>query len=135
LSKFHNSFGLTRSQGRYTLLRILYFARGERLTLNEISSEMNVSAANITYLIDQLEKDGLVARVPYAADRRVTHVDLTEAGLEACRQLVPGMAHLMEQMAQGFSEDEKRLFAQLLQRFCLNAETYEPGVPSMTSGR
>ena len=54
LAKFHSSFGYSRSNGRFSLLRSLYFARARRLTLNEISNEMMVSGANITYRIDQL---------------------------------------------------------------------------------
>src|SRR5947209_2684234 len=65
LAKFHASFGYTRSNGRYTLLRILYFAKSARLTQNEISSGMGLSSANVTYLIDQLEKEGLVARIAF----------------------------------------------------------------------
>jgi MarR family 2-MHQ and catechol resistance regulon transcriptional repressor len=125
LAKFHSSFGYTRSNGRYSFLRSLYFARSRRLTLNEISNEMMVSGANITYLIDQLEKEGLVARVPYPMDRRVTHVELTHAGIEACETLIPAMADFMERMTKGFSEPEKLLFATFLERFCLNAESYE----------
>jgi MarR family transcriptional regulator, 2-MHQ and catechol-resistance regulon repressor len=125
LAKFHSSFGYTKSNGRYTLLRILYFARSTRLTLNEIGNEMMVSGANITYLIDQLEKEGLVVRIPYPADRRVTHVELTPAGVEACEKLVPAMADFMAQMAKGFSDEEMSLFSSFLGRFCLNAESYE----------
>lgn len=127
LTKFHASFGITRSNGRYTLLRILYFDRGRRLTLNELRNEMNVTAANVTYLIDQLEKEGLVIRIPFPADRRVTHVELTPSGIDACEKLVPAMADFMEEMSAGFSAEEKLLLCDLLQRFSINAEAYQPG--------
>jgi MarR family transcriptional repressor of emrRAB len=124
LNRFHASFGATKSHGRYTLLRILYFAEGEHLTQNELSNRMKVTSANITYLIDVLEKEGLVARSADAADRRVSHVELTPAGVEVCKKQVPAMADFMGQMSQGLTEGEKALFYEFLERFRRNAEKY-----------
>jgi DNA-binding MarR family transcriptional regulator len=48
--------------------------------LGSLAACMHVSPKNITLLIDQLEKDGLVRRVPDAADRRSVKAQLTDAG-------------------------------------------------------
>jgi DNA-binding MarR family transcriptional regulator len=109
-----------RTRGRYTALRIIYFADG-RLTQNEIRDEMNVTAANVTYLIDGLEKEGLVRRSPNPADRRATFVELTDEGRGVCEVLVPAMARFMDEMSRGFSETEKQTFLEFLERFNANA--------------
>jgi DNA-binding MarR family transcriptional regulator len=112
---------------RFTLLLILYFARSSLLAQNEISRELSVSRTNITNLIDGLERDGLVARVPNPADRRVSYAQLTPAGEKLCVQLLPEMARLMEDALRDFSADEKTLFKQFLYRMQRNIATSHPG--------
>ena len=48
--------------------------------LGSLAVGMHVSPKNITLLIDQLEKDGLVRRVPDPADRRSIRAQLTGEG-------------------------------------------------------
>src|SRR4051794_15973024 len=50
--RFFTAEGVGNSQPRYMVLRILHFAQGERLTLNEIRSAMAVTSGNITFLVD-----------------------------------------------------------------------------------
>jgi len=109
-----------RTRGRYTALRIIYFANA-RLTQNDIRDEMNVTAANVTYLIDGLETEGLVKRIPNPADRRATFVELTDEGRGVCEVLVPAMARFMGEMSRGFSDSEKKTFLEFLERFNANA--------------
>jgi len=49
-------------------------------TLGEVSKEMRVSAPTMTGLIDRLERDGFVKRMPDKKDRRITRVELTSQG-------------------------------------------------------
>lgn len=121
LTRFFNGLDQGRTRGRYTALRILYFAEGRPLAQNDIREEMNVTAANVTYLIDGLEKEGLVKRVPNPADRRATFVELTDDGRAVCQVLVPAMARFMGEMSRGFSEAEKTAFLKFLERFYANA--------------
>ncbi len=115
-----------RSSGRYTLLRILYFAPGRRLTQIEIVNEMEVTSPNVTYLIDALEKEGLVARSPHPTDRRLTFVELTPAGVATCDVLVPAMVDFIALLLRGLSEEEKRQLYEFVDRLRRNAEAYDP---------
>ena len=112
---------------RYTLLLTLYFSRENLLAQNEISKELNVSRTNITNLIDGLERDGLVERVPNPADRRVSYAQLTRRGASLCTRLMPEITHLIEDATHGFSQEEKALFSQLLYRVQRNIVAAHPG--------
>jgi DNA-binding MarR family transcriptional regulator len=112
---------------RFTLLMTLYFSRENLLAQNEISRELNVSRTNITNLIDGLERDGLVERVPNPSDRRVSYAQLTESGRAVCVQLMPKMTDLMEDGLAGFSDDEKSQFKQFLYRVQRNIIAAYPG--------
>ena len=121
LTRFFNRLGLIRTRGRYTALRNLYFARDGKLTQNELRAELNVTSPNVTYLIDELEKDGLVSRSPHPTDRRATYVALTDKGNELCKVLVPAMVDFMHTMSEGFSTAERERFLDYLRRFEANA--------------
>lgn len=112
---------------RFTLLLTLYFARDNLLAQNEISRELSVSRTNITNLIDGLERDGLVERVPNPADRRVSYAKLTEDGKKACLTVLPEMTRLMLDHLDGFEPGEIRQFKDYLYRVQRNLALHHPG--------
>ncbi len=59
-------------------LRLLYsiHCNGPR-KMADLAEELTVTPRNVTALVDGLEADGLVRRVPHSTDRRVTLVELT----------------------------------------------------------
>src|SRR5207245_1319184 len=95
VSRLYDLLGLERRGGRYMVLRQIYFAEGGRKTPADIASELKVTSANITYLVKGLVQDGLVRRAQADSDRRTRHVELTDAGVELCRQVVPAIPDLM----------------------------------------
>jgi len=52
----------------------------EKLKMGELTSLMMVSGGNVTGLVTQLEKEGLVKRTPLKTDRRTFLVGLTKKG-------------------------------------------------------
>src|SRR5260370_38913954 len=66
------------SQGRMgVLFRLL---RCGDTPLGDLAEDLGSTPPNITGLVDHLEKDGLVERVPDPDDRRSARARLTEAG-------------------------------------------------------
>ena len=53
---------------------------GDSLPLGQLAERLSCVKSNVTQLVDRLEADGLVERVPDAADRRSIRASLTEAG-------------------------------------------------------
>ncbi len=53
------------------------------VAISRLSSEVSLSQATVTTIIDRLEKRGYVARSRSAQDKRVVHALLTDAGREA----------------------------------------------------
>ena len=127
LARLCAALGINRTVGRHALIRLLHFASGHRLTQFEIAAEMQVTSSNVTFLVDGLEKEGLVQRLPHPTDRRTTQVQLTPDGEAFAALLVPSMARFMAAMLDGFDDGEKRLFADLLDRFRRNADVFDAG--------
>ena len=126
MGRLCDSLGVSRTIGRHQLLRILYFTETHRLTQVEVATEMQVTSANVTFLVDGLEKEELVRRVPSVTDRRTVYVELTEEGLAFAERIVPSLAAFMGALLEDFNEDEKLQLALLLDRVRRNAERYDP---------
>jgi DNA-binding MarR family transcriptional regulator len=65
---------------RYEALMLLSFTREGTLPLGKIGERLQVHRTSVTNIIDKLEADGLVRRVPHEADRRTTLAEITDAG-------------------------------------------------------
>ena len=57
-------------------------ARRGALPLGKIGERLQVHRTSVTNIVDKLEADGLVRRVPHAEDRRATLAEITAAGRE-----------------------------------------------------
>jgi DNA-binding MarR family transcriptional regulator len=100
--RWAEAHGLT--EGRMGVLFRLY--RCGDTPLGDLAENLESTPRNITGLVDHLERDGLVERVPDAEDRRSVRARLTEAGktrIEAIWQ--EGMEHQFE-VAQAFSKED-----------------------------
>ncbi len=68
------------------------------MTQGEISAKVLKSGSNMTTVIDNLERDGMVHRERDEKDRRVIHVHLTKAGSGKVKAVLPGhVAALVEE--------------------------------------
>jgi DNA-binding MarR family transcriptional regulator len=59
---------------------------GDPLPLGQLADRLACVKSNITQLVDRLEADGLVARLPDPKDRRARLAALTVAGRQACER-------------------------------------------------
>ncbi|MEA2285024.1 MAG: hypothetical protein QOJ21_1067 [Solirubrobacteraceae bacterium] len=78
LNELLRPFGLTFP--RYEALMLLSFTRAGALPLGKIGERLQVHRTSVTNIVDKLEADGLVRRVPHADDRRATLAEITGAG-------------------------------------------------------
>jgi DNA-binding MarR family transcriptional regulator len=84
LNELLSPFDLTFA--RYEVLMLLYFTEGGSLPLGKIGERLQVHPTSVTSLIDRLERDGYVERVPHPSDRRTTLARLTVAGRNTAGQ-------------------------------------------------
>lgn len=103
----HNTVGdLTYSQ--FAVLEALYHLGS--MTQGEVSMKVLKSGSNITTVIDNLERDGLVRRERGAKDRRVIHVHLTEAGTSKVEAVLPNhVAALVEEFSVLSASEQETL--------------------------
>ena len=105
----HNTIGdLTYSQ--FAVLEALYHLGP--MTAGEVSQKILKSGSNLTTVIDNLERDGLVRRERDTNDRRVVHIHLTEAGSSKIEAVLPGhIAALVEEFSVLSAKEQETLGA------------------------
>ena len=101
---------------KLSALRILVQA-GEPIPLKVLSERLGCVKSNVTQLMDRLEADHLVRRVPDPQDRRSVLAELTEAGRERCARGVRVLAQAETEILAGLSSRQREHLAALLARF------------------
>lgn len=98
----------------FGILEVLYH-KGP-LLLGEVQRRILVSSGGVTYLVDRLEKKGLVERRECPGDRRARYAALTEAGTELIQRIFPLHAGCIESLMDTLSEEEQQMAVDLLRR-------------------
>ena len=86
------------------------------MPLKRISEELMVTGANITCVVDNLEKEDLVRRVPSKEDRRIINAELTDKGREKMEQIFPQYVTNMMEVASVLPEEEQRELIRILSK-------------------
>jgi DNA-binding MarR family transcriptional regulator len=73
------------SLARFRVLSAL--ASTGRMRMNELSTALGVVPRSVTTIIDALEEEGMVVRLPDPADRRATLLEIAKEGRRQLRQL------------------------------------------------
>ncbi|MBF7082317.1 MarR family transcriptional regulator [Desulfallas sp. Bu1-1] len=113
-------FGL--SQPKFNALMQLRQAGDRGLALSELGERMLVSRANITGLIDRMEKDNLVVRETDPRDRRIFRAKLTPKAQNLIENILPIHAAFTRQTISGLDAGEKEQLIKLLQKLRKNLE-------------
>lgn len=78
----------------------------EGLTMSSIAEMMMVSGGNVTNIVKQLERDGLVSRTPQAHDNRSYIVNLSSRGRRQFEKMVPQHEEWIANLTEGLSAKE-----------------------------
>ena len=94
------------SEGRLGLLLVLGRFGQEGINLGRLAEHLRVTPRNVTGLVDNLEKAGLVERVPDPNDRRAVHARLTEAGTQRIDSIWKPTLDNQFPLTRGFTKEE-----------------------------
>lgn len=100
---------------RFDVMAALW-RRREGVTMSELSRMLLVSNGNTTAIVDRLEADGLVRRMPQDTDRRTIRVTLTPDGLAAFESLATGHGAEVDRLFATLTENELDLLTDILKR-------------------
>ncbi|MGG1680221.1 MarR family winged helix-turn-helix transcriptional regulator [Neobacillus sp. NRS-1170] len=107
----------------FMILELLY-SKGPH-PVQKISEKFSIPSGSITYVVDKLEKKGLVERQPNPNDRRASNVVLTEEGRALFDEIFPKHVATISQNLSFISNDEKEQLIDLLKRIGMGAQSLE----------
>lgn len=107
------AYGL--SQQQWTLLSVLAEAE-QGIKMTDLGKILLVTKANMTGMIDRLERCGYVRRKSDAKDRRITYVVIEEKGRHFLQEIQQAKKVFLEGVFRSFSEEEQRQLLDMLQR-------------------
>jgi DNA-binding MarR family transcriptional regulator len=102
LSNYFRPYDITTEQ--WTVLNRL--AEGDGISQKELSLRSEKDPTNVTRILDQLERKGLIKRKMKEDDRRAFLAFITEEGIRLNQALVPIEQAFVESLLSGLSQDQ-----------------------------
>ena len=93
--------------------------------LGDLAEMLEVAPRTITGLIDNLERDGWVQRLPDPTDRRSIQAQLTKKGLDQVQAMLRDVRHRQASTTTGLSPDELVQLRHLCLRLVQNIDRTE----------
>ena len=109
--EFFRDYGTTDVQ--FNVMMLLHYQSGDQggLTQVELSRMMLVNRANITSLIDRMEKAALVERTAVPGDRRYYLVRLTDRGRALLRHVEDAYMQMVASLMDGLTDADQLLLS------------------------
>lgn len=104
----------------FMILELLY-NKGPQ-PVQKISETLSIPSGSITYVVDKLEKKGLVKRQPNPNDRRASTVVLTEEGRALFDEIFPKHVETISENLSFITNEEKEQLTHLLKQIGLGAQ-------------
>jgi DNA-binding MarR family transcriptional regulator len=114
------------SWGEWKVLGLLRRSPERRRSPGYLAVHAELSSGAMTNRLDNLEKRGLIRRLPDPNDRRGVHVELTDAGSKAYEESTAAQATKEGLIASALNDKEKDELNNLLRRLMLAAEDLTP---------
>lgn len=87
-----------------------------KMTMSELAKSINRDKSTATVLVRKLEKEGFVLIVSDENDKRNKNIQLSQKGLEYTKVTNEISNELLSTFYNGFSEQEKKIFLDFLER-------------------
>jgi len=102
------------------ILQKLHQDGQQRIT--QIASHLNITTGAVTGLCDKLISAGYAARHRADSDRRVVHVDITDAGREALERVSALRKQIVHHFFAGLSNEEIDSLYNIFEKVLLNLQ-------------
>lgn len=112
------SYGLNPTE--FGVLEFL-FNKGTH-PLQQIGNHTLITSGTTTYVIDKLERKGLIVRKPCDKDRRIIYAEITEVGRQKMSEVLPGHYQAIAKALAGLNFEEKEQTIAFLKKISFSEE-------------
>jgi DNA-binding MarR family transcriptional regulator len=117
---FFRTFGLTDVQFNVMMLLVYQSGSEDGLSQAQLSDMMLVNRANVTTLVDRMEKASLVMRTSISGDRRTNIIKMTAKGKKLFAKAEPLYARQVQQVMSGVARPEQKKLIAVLEKVRAN---------------
>jgi MarR family transcriptional regulator, transcriptional regulator for hemolysin len=110
--------GLTLSRSRMLIL----LSKKDRVTQTELAEALEVEGPTLVRLLDGVEKQGLIKRVPVEGDRRAKHITLTPLGQESAALVSDLVDEYRRDLLKDVSEEDMEIAIRVFRAMERNIE-------------
>lgn len=104
----------------FAVLELLYH-KG-RQPIQKIGQKILLRSGSMTYVVDKLEKRGLLERVFCEEDRRITYMSITPEGVELITSMFPEHAETIESIMSALTVEEQEQAIALIRKLGLSVK-------------
>ncbi|KCZ50283.1 MarR family winged helix-turn-helix transcriptional regulator [Hyphomonas pacifica] len=119
LDSFLETFDLTH--GRWITLVLLMREADETARPVDLAAKQGVTRATMTGLLQRLETDGLVTRMPDREDARSVKIRLTTEGEDLLQKIMPEYYRRIGQLMQGIPDEALATATQIIRQLSADA--------------
>jgi DNA-binding MarR family transcriptional regulator len=113
----HTIAGLTGSEKGLLVMLIMNLDSSQAgLPVSDISDLLRITPGGVTHLLNPLEEQGYIERLPDPKDRRIVRIGLTRRGVQAARSLVSEAQRQLVGLIEHLGEQDSRTLTRLLSR-------------------
>lgn len=98
------------------LWSLIHLWNEDGLKVVDLGKRSGLEASTMSGLLDRMERDGLVTRVPDPSDRRVLRINLTDEGRRVRDPVIREVEQLLSEVLDGIPDEEIARTTNLLQR-------------------
>ena len=99
-------------------LMMLHFEKQDCCTLKEFEKILHLAQSTTVGIVKRLEQKGLVETKIDAADRRNKNINITNGGLQLCKQTCEHMDQTTKLLLEDFTDEELDIFNHVMRRIC-----------------
>ncbi len=104
------------SRRQAAVIGIIDEYQGKPVFQKDISRILKIRRSTATSMLQDMERDDLIKRVPVGGDMRLKQLLLTEKSMRFAMLIREEFTMIEETIIRGFSEDEKKQFRNYLER-------------------
>lgn len=118
--KFVDGYGIYRGQA----ILLMTLSNQDGITHSDLAENLKISPAAISKVIKRLERANYIKRESDPNDERISRVYLLQDGYSVVSEIKQAFAQLDQIMFQGFDEEDKETFRNLIVRAQTNLSDY-----------
>ena len=91
--------------------------KGKRLISTQLAKKLGVTRSAISQIVNRLESEGVVQRVPDAVDRKIAYIEVTEATMKTYKEDVKSCGDFIGKVVRQFGETKFEQMQGMLEEF------------------